>query len=82
MGSPVRGTRIVDLRRRAERLRESGRSRRGVAFAGTLLAARVLRAKRLRQTPSYGYAWVLHRQHPPLDPPLDLDISTGILRTF
>ena len=47
MGSPVRGTRIVDLRRRAERLRESGCSRRGVAFAGTLLAARVLRAKRL-----------------------------------
>ena len=58
MGSPVRGTRIVDLRR-AERLRESGCSRRGVAFAGTLLAARVLRAKRLRQTPSYGYAWVV-----------------------
>ena len=57
MGSPVRGTRIVDLR--ADRLRESGCSRRGVAFAGTLLAARVLRAKRLRQTPSYGYAWVV-----------------------
>jgi hypothetical protein len=59
MGSPVRGTRILDIRRRAERLRESGCSRRGVAFAGTLLAARVLRAKRLRQTPSYGYAWVV-----------------------
>ncbi|XIA64292.1 hypothetical protein ACFIOY_36285 [Bradyrhizobium sp. TZ2] len=24
-----------------------------------MLAARVLRAKRLRQTPSYGYAWVV-----------------------
>src|SRR5260370_34724439 len=38
MGSPVRGTRIVDLRRRAERLRESGCIRRRAAFAGTLLA--------------------------------------------
>ena len=76
MGSPVRGTRIVDLRRRAERLRESGRSRRGVAFAGALLAARVLRAKRLRQTPSYGYAWVVSFIVGilPFDPPLDLDI--------